>query len=132
MLVTPHTSRLCLALVPALALACLLPSCETVSCDRDPPLSWSNYGEAFMLTYCDGCHSSLHGESARFGAPIGVDFNTYGDVMLWVDRIDARSTGESPGMPPSGGPSPAEIERLEEWLQCSVYPDAERLEEEGS
>ncbi|RME27047.1 MAG: hypothetical protein D6798_05435 [Deltaproteobacteria bacterium] len=98
-------------------------------CDRDPPLSYDNFGQQFMDTHCAGCHSSLLPEPLRNGAPLGVDLDTYAGVVQWVDRIEARSVGDDADMPPGGGPSDEERARLAEWLRCAVRPDHDALQE---
>lgn len=114
----------------ALGLLPLLAGCGGADCDREPALSWDNFGRGYMETYCTGCHSVLLDTALeRRDATFGVDFNTYGDVMKHVERVEARGTGENPTMPPSGGPSEAEIARLEEWLTCTVHEDAAELEQ---
>jgi len=102
--------------------------CEGPSCDREPALTYENWGQAYLSTYCTGCHSALVEGEPRKGATVGVDFNTYGDVLAHVERIEARGTGAAPTMPPSGGPSAQEVALLDEWLTCAVYPDAAALE----
>lgn len=101
-----------------------------VDCDRSPPLAWDNFGKGLMDKHCNGCHSVLVPESQRQGAPTGVDFNTYADVIEWRERIRARATTaelEAPTMPPGGGPGAEELALLEEWLACEVTKDAEAL-----
>lgn len=83
-----------------------------------------------MSTHCEGCHSSLVPTDLREGAPAGVDFNSYSDVLAWADRIMIRSVDSNGGMPPGGGPSEAERALLHEWLVCSVYDDIDALAEE--
>ncbi|MFM2246950.1 MAG: hypothetical protein RL071_3024, partial [Pseudomonadota bacterium] len=73
-------------------------------CERRPPLEWDNFGKGLMDKHCNGCHSSLVDREARKGAPVGVDFNTYAGVLEFSDRIGARSLGDTPTMPPGGGP----------------------------
>ncbi len=103
-----------------------------VDCSRRPALDWHNFGKGFMDKHCNGCHSVLVPDEWRQGAPAGVDFNTYGDVLEWTDRIWARGTRavvEEPTMPPGGGPSTLELDRLEEWLSCEVALDKAALAE---
>lgn len=97
-------------------------------CDRDPPLSYDLFGQAFMDTHCAGCHSSLLPLEDREGATVGVDFDTYAGVVQWASRIEARALGEAPDMPPGGGPAQSDLVLLAEWLSCSVIPDHEALE----
>ena len=91
---------------------------------RQPALSYSNFGEGFMDKHCNGCHSSYLPEGSRGNAPLGVDLNSYADVLSWVHRVDQRATGDAPTMPPGGGPEPSEVRQLEEWLRCAVWDDA--------
>ena len=112
----------------ALLLACSSGQDDSaVSCDREPALTFENFGSAFLATHCTGCHSVLHTGNLREGAPEGIDLNTYADVLLWANRIEARAL-ESVDMPPGGGPSQDERNLLEEWLYCGIYPDIETLE----
>lgn len=97
------------------------------ACQRDPPLTWATFGQGYMTKHCLACHSSLLPESAREGAPMNIDFDTYGDVISWRDRIGARAVGDAADMPPGGGPSADERARLGEWLECQVEADAARV-----
>jgi len=108
-------------------LAAALAGCAGPPCDREPPLDWDNWGRAFMTDFCGGCHSVLYGEEDRDEAPLGVDFNTYGDVMHWSGRVLER-VSVTADMPPAGGPSEEERAMLEEWITCSVEPDKAALE----
>jgi uncharacterized membrane protein len=119
---------LTLLLYPLLA-ACSSAGDSGLTCDREPALTFDNFGEAFLAKHCTGCHSVLHEGDLREGAPVGVDLNTYADVLTWASRIEARAL-ESLDMPPGGGPSVDERALLEEWLHCGVYPDIEALESE--
>ncbi len=96
-------------------------------CARTPPLTYANTGEGLMNKHCVGCHSSLLPEGMREDAPVGVDFDTYEAVLTWADRIEARATGDTPDMPPGGGPNAAEIALLTEWLHCEVADDRAQL-----
>ena len=109
-----------------LLLSCISANKDTAlgDCDRNPPLTYHNFGKGYIDKHCVGCHSVLIPVDTRAGAPVGVDLNTYEDVLNWVDRIDMRSTGDNPGMPPGGGPSAEERAMLKEWLLCGVFPDA--------
>ena len=99
-------------------------------CSRTPALTWDNFGKGHMDKHCNGCHSVLIPEYQRQGAPGGVDFNTYGDVLEWHDRIIARGTRDvldEPTMPPGGGPSDLELQMLLEWLECETALDKAAL-----
>ena len=96
----------------------------TANCDRDPPLTYENFGQAYLGKWCTGCHSSLVRQNQRSGAPLGVDFDTYADVLAWAAEIDEAAV-QTDYMPPGGGASQAESGALGEWLRCQVYPDAQ-------
>ena len=102
-----------------------------ITCDRQPPLDWDNFGGGFVELHCASCHSEENSEPQRSGAPVGVDFDTYGDVVHHVERIERESTGTDPAMPPSGGPTPAELALFREWLTCAVWPDHDVFEANG-
>lgn len=90
---------------------------DSASCSEG--YSYSNFGDGFIQTYCQGCHSSTSED--RQGAPTHITFDTEEEVMSWTTEIQLQSLGNSPSMPPLGGVSIEELQALEEWLQCS-YP----------
>jgi uncharacterized membrane protein len=109
---------------------------DTANTDTDPRdacassvVDYENLGQGFMMTWCTPCHHSalVSGGSGehdpRSGAPEGVDLNTIEDVQLWRDRIMARAIGESPTMPPGGGPTAEDLELMYEWLECGAPED---------
>ena len=55
---------------------------EPVSESCSEELSWAHTGQAFMLNYCTGCHSSHLVASERFGAPSSVDLDTLAGVRF--------------------------------------------------
>lgn len=111
-------------------LACASGGDTAYSCDRDPPLTYETFGEGFVSKHCTGCHGSLVRDADRNGATQGVDLDTYGNVLVFAERFEARVLDpEVPEMPPGGGPTEEELRMLQEWLTCSVYPDKESLEE---
>ena len=105
---------------------------EPVTCDRQPPLDWENFGEGFFALHCTSCHSTENSDVQRSGAPIGLDFDTYGEVVREVSRIEVAATAPDAAMPPSGEPTEAELTMLREWLTCAVWPDHEALEANGT
>ncbi|MED5374103.1 MAG: hypothetical protein VX899_24010 [Myxococcota bacterium] len=109
-------------MILALLLGCAQPEDTADPCaQRDPALSYHNFGEPFLERYCTSCHGSLLEPSRRFGAPVGVDLDTYADAVLWTERIQARTLDpELPEMPPGGGPTALELERLQEWVDCDL------------
>ncbi|MBX2800991.1 MAG: hypothetical protein KTR31_25150 [Myxococcales bacterium] len=80
--------------------------------------SWETFGQGFLTSQCQGCHASAAVD--RFGAPEDVAFDTEADALDWADRILARATGPDADMPPAGGPSEQDRERLRRWLLCDL------------
>jgi len=83
-------------------------------------LSYSNFGEPFMLNWCRGCHSSDVPMGMRQKAPLAVNFDTIEQVRTRSARIAARAASVTATMPPSGGPTLEERELLAEWLACGA------------
>jgi hypothetical protein len=100
------------------------------SCLRDPPLDWENFGDGLVGRHCRPCH----GENVRLGqrgdAPLGVDFDTYDDVVEWADAIYDQAV-DSESMPPAGGMNPDERAQLGEWMRCEVLPSLGNVVQEG-
>lgn len=108
-----------------LLVACAPSGGDSGACDREPPLTWENFGQGWMGKHCTGCHSSLLRSDQRNGAPEPVDLDTWKDVVTWGSRIEARSVADDADMPPGGGPSAEERALLGEWLSCAVLPAGE-------
>jgi uncharacterized membrane protein len=86
-------------------------------CGPEVPIeSWATFGRPFLTTHCQGCHASTSTE--RYDAPPDVVFDTHEDASSWKDRILARAGGDSPTMPPQGGTSVEDRERLQRWVTC--------------
>ena len=79
-------------------------------------VDYENFGDPFVRNWCRGCHSAQLAAGERGGAPPGVDFDTHEGVLAWLDRIEARATGDDPTMPPTTGPTDEERELLGQWL----------------
>jgi hypothetical protein len=110
---------------------------ETVCPDPDPmTLTWDNFGQSFMATYCTLCHSSTLARAQRNGAPVFHDYDTLDGVLRIPDHVDevagAGPASHNNAMPPSECPSmpggsldrdckkPSEAERtnLAQWIAC--------------
>lgn len=85
-------------------------------CADAPVVTWSNFLEGFFIENCQTCHASTSLE--RYGAPVGVTFDTLEQVLALEDRILARATGDAPSMPPGGGVSDEDRLLLEISLTC--------------
>lgn len=85
-------------------------------CDDAPLLTWANFGEGFVVENCQACHASTAID--RNGAPEDIVFDDRDATLALSDRILARAAGDAPSMPPQGGVTDEERERLEIWLTC--------------
>ena len=100
------------------------PSTQTV-CPPTSTVTYANFGEGFMNTYCTGCHSSTLTGADRMGAPAQHDFDTQLGVQQVGDHID-QAAGAGPAatndqMPPSDPrPSMMERQQLAEWIACGA------------
>ncbi len=90
---------------------------DTATCTE---LTWEDFGEGTMTTWCTPCHASTVTGTDRQGAPVGIDLDTVEGVREWAAVIAAVATDESASMPPIGGPSPTERSDLAEWLACGA------------
>ncbi|MEN0066956.1 MAG: hypothetical protein AAGA48_32795 [Myxococcota bacterium] len=88
------------------------------ACDSGVRQTWETFGQGFMTSQCQGCHASTTPD--RFGAPESVVFDTEEDVITFAERILDRATGPDADMPPAGGPTKDDRERLERWIRCDL------------
>lgn len=88
-------------------------------CEEQPVITYDTFGRGFLATYCDGCHGAA--VENRQGAPADVTFDTREQALALADRILARTApadGSAPTMPPVGGVTEEDRERLLVWLGC--------------
>jgi uncharacterized membrane protein len=85
-------------------------------CADQPVVTWETFGEGFLIERCQACHAST--APATYGVPAGVHFDTEDQARARADRILEVATGASPTMPPQGGVSADDRERLRVWLSC--------------
>jgi uncharacterized membrane protein len=90
----------------------------TNSCTGAPIVTWDNFGAGFLNESCDSCHASTVTGAARNNAPEAVSFDTKEEAWSWADDILLMATGDTPEMPPEGGPSEDDRVRLFWWLGC--------------
>lgn len=90
-------------------------------CSTGTVLTHRNFGAAFFASYCTGCHAKVLTEEARFGAPMGLDFDSYSGISLEVVAI-GRVAGDptTATMPPSGNVTADERRQLAEWVGCGA------------
>lgn len=94
------------------------PTAGTDACTDAPAVDWANFGQGFVLGYCQPCHAT--GAPDRHGAPESVVFDAEADVVTWAERIRVRVLGDEGGMPPGGGVPPEDLALLEVWLDCGL------------
>ena len=86
-------------------------------CEEGYELTWDNFGQGFMLTYCTSCHSA---ESPnRFDAPEGINFDTEEEVEAWRDVL-RQVVLEDETMPLGGGVFPDDLYLFEIYLECGL------------
>jgi uncharacterized membrane protein len=93
---------------------------EEEACAPESSLTWQSFGEPFLLDHCTGCHSSKLAEGFRGGAPVGVDFNTHEQTLMWLERIAARSADDNKTMPPVDTVSEEARVLLGDWIACGA------------
>jgi len=65
--------------------------------------TWSNYAQGFFAVNCSGCHNFSSSKS-----------NVTSQAGSIRSRIDSGS------MPPGGGASRADINRIDNWMDCGA------------
>jgi hypothetical protein len=104
------------------------PPTESVCPPGGTTLTYSNFGQPFMESYCTRCHAQSRMGSDRHGAPSFHDFDTLFGIKAVADHIDettaAGPAATNDGMPNDSGPSPTLEERkqLGEWIACDMPP----------
>ena len=95
------------------------------TCPTGSTLTYANFGQTFMQTYCLRCHSASVTGAARMNAPADHNFDNIGQIQGLADHIDEHA-GSGPDatnteMPPNDPkPSTAERAQLSEWLACGA------------
>ena len=89
-------------------------------CDDVPVLTWENFGQGFLLENCQSCHAenALFRETSSDPPPESIHFGDKATALGLADAILSSATGEAPRMPPRGGISEEDREKLDIWLQC--------------
>lgn len=87
-------------------------------CQGVPLVNYATFGQGFLTANCQGCHASTSPE--RYGAPEWVVFDTVQDAWTWKDRILELVPGKAGArMPPAGGITEEDQQRLRWWLLCA-------------
>ena len=104
-----------------LLLSLLLVACgddRTPACEQSQ-LSYATFGQPFMLSWCNGCHSTQLPSNMRQAAPIDINFDTLTEIRSQSFSI-VQTTTDLRTMPPEGGPSDAERQMLAQWMSCGA------------
>lgn len=89
-------------------------------CPPDSALTWENFGQPYMVSWCTACHSSALDEAHRAFAPVDVNFDDLDGVRAQAEAIWNRSGDQNNTMPPAGVAPAIEREQLGEWLACGA------------
>lgn len=95
------------------------------TCPTDNTLTYQNFGQSFMGTYCLRCHNEALTGSARKDAPSDVNFNSVEQVRAESKDIDKQAGASADvtntEMPPDGEmPSVDDRKKLSQWLACGA------------
>lgn len=96
------------------------PLLQGKTCAANSTLTYENFGKAYFLTWCNGCHSSSLENKDRADAPNNVNFDTLQDIRKHANRIYKRSVEGDNTMPPSIVLSHEQKKLLGEWLSCGA------------
>lgn len=86
-------------------------------CADAPVVTYETFGAGFLAENCQSCHAST--ATDREGAPDHVTFDTVEDVWKHRTRVLGLAASEAPTMPPLGGTTAEDRERLRIWLTCA-------------
>jgi hypothetical protein len=111
-----HSRSSLLALALVLASACGTDS-HTTTCQASY-LTYDNFGEPYLASWCRGCHSSDLPANMRQLALADINFNTLADVRAQLGPM--QSVIATGAMPPEGGPSADEQQLMMQWLSCGA------------
>ncbi len=101
----------------ALLLACTTEAPPSpVACEAS--VTWDGFAHGFFLTYCNACHSQANPDN-RYGAPLGIDFDSEALVYAQATRVRARVLDDQT-MPLGGGVTPDDLVLLDRYLSCSL------------
>jgi hypothetical protein len=103
------------------------PPTESVCPPGGTTLTYANFGQPFMESYCTRCHDQALKGAARHGAPSFHDFDTLFGIKAVSDHIDettaAGPAATNDGMPNDGkAPTLEERKQLGEWIACDMPP----------
>ena len=107
----------------------------TLKCPKGTSLTYENFGEPFMLSYCTSCHSSAMSGESRAGAPEQINLDSHNEIVLWRIAIFNNATGRKLVVVKKDETKPAnspeseaeEIEEIEEKRTSPKMPPIDLL-----
>jgi hypothetical protein len=111
-----RTVTLALVLATATLAACGGEDLPTVDCSTPavPTFSMVNV----LTVSCATCHASTLSGAARFGAPVGLDYDTFAAAKANAEEGAAEIFSGS--MPPTGGLPEADKQVYYRWALCGT------------
>jgi hypothetical protein len=102
----------------------------------DSSVTYEQFVQPFMASYCTRCHASTLPAEKRQGAPLDHDFDTLAGVLEHADHIAEEAAAGPDGvnefMPPSGPrPSLEDRQKLGEFLACVGGGDSDGEHDEN-
>ncbi len=105
---------------------------EPVDPCADSVVTWENFAQGFMLSWCTGCHHSALPVMQRAAAPCTVNFDVHSSTAKFAPLIGLRvldyEVHDVPPMPPAVVIPSDQLELLREWIDCGAKgPEAPDL-----
>lgn len=88
------------------------------ACVDSPDVTWETFGAGFLRENCQSCHASTQTDRER--APEAIVFDTVDDAWAHRDAILRTAGAEPPTMPPLGGTTALDRQKLRDWLECGA------------
>ena len=87
---------------------------ESVLDPSEDQITYTSEIQALLETHCLLCHTTSNQGAERNGAPINVNFDTYGDIVIWMSEASLRI--QSGTMPPTGGIPQDDRMLFQRWI----------------
>lgn len=88
-----------------------LPACP----DGGTELTYDNFGQEFFSNHCTDCHSAGSGQAGAEDEPL----DSQSAIQAAAEDVYKRAVTAT-SMPPNGGPTAEERQKLGEWLSCGA------------
>ena len=81
-------------------------------------VTYTSHIKTILNANCTRCHLAELQGADRNGAPVGIDFDNYGDASTNSTRANARIQAGS--MPPGGGLDQSDRDKFQAWINQGV------------